>query len=75
MPETSTFAIEPGKHLTLVSDVPCLLKITTEAGGVIEMNVSPHQDVKFTAPPRRMNFTVEVTIPEPGPRGPHLVEG
>jgi len=75
MAKTSKVSIEPGKTTTIVTEVPWKFKLTTHAGVIVEFDVSPHQDVKVTAPVGETDAEIEITIPETGPRGPRLVKG
>lgn len=66
----------PGKEKSVVSEVPMNFKIVTMAGGVIEIKISPHQEIKFTAPPGGWDLEVIQLLVEEDqpPRRPRLVK-
>ena len=74
METRSVTQFEPGKTTTIVTEVPWKFKLTTRAGVIVEFQVSPHQDVKFTTPMGESDIEFEMTIPETGPSGPRLVK-
>ena len=76
MPRLTNLDILPGETKSLVSEVPMNFKIVTLAGGVIEMKISPHQEIKFTMPEAGWDLEViQLLIEEDQPpRRPTLVK-